>query len=186
VIDPIAQAFRTPVLAKNARACPERSRRDGAPTFPVMPTRREVRATRPAPTLLSFRPEPERMRRRSGGTCCLSAAAKSLDFDPRCHPEEAESHAKRETPNEEPALSPPKDPYNQPAEYSCSSKNSTGNGTTFSRAAASQEKGTRLQPPRERPRTPQAELFPCCQRRREVRATPPSPLVWAGHPVRRL
>jgi hypothetical protein len=42
------------------------------------------------------------MRRRSGGTCCLSAAAKSLDFDPRCHPEEAESHAKRETPDEGP------------------------------------------------------------------------------------
>jgi hypothetical protein len=32
----------------------------------------------------------------------LPAAEKSLDRDPRCHPEEAESHAKRATPDEGP------------------------------------------------------------------------------------
>ena len=32
------------------------------------------------------------------------------DFDLRCHPEEAESHAKRATPDEGPALSLPKGP----------------------------------------------------------------------------
>ncbi len=47
--------------------------------------------------------------RRHLGRTLLSVAV-DVDFDLGCHPEEAESHAKRATPDEEPALSLPKGP----------------------------------------------------------------------------
>jgi hypothetical protein len=47
-----------------------------------------------------------------------------------CHPEEAESRAKRATPDEEPALSLPKGPMHLASRSSTRAKSKTGKGTT--------------------------------------------------------
>jgi hypothetical protein len=61
---------------------------------------------------LSFRPPPERQRRQVEEPAFLRHVTDAVKRPLTCHPEAAESPAKRATPNEEPALSLSKDPCN--------------------------------------------------------------------------